>query len=238
MKIKNKSKYYYLGLLIIFLVNNCLAEDVGTAFSYQGELLDNSSPANNEYDIMFKAYFFEEDGEADPVTPAFLNVTVSNGRFTIPEVDFGTDLFYQKAVFLEVNVRKSSEGGDYTALSPRQRLSVAPFAVQSAFSTQAEFASNATNSTTANTATVANSLAAGSANMGDVLQFDGQAWNPAAVANNISTPWSSSNGDIYFNSGDVGVGLSNPVTRLHVDSNNGFELSRFDGGNQMYKSYY
>ena len=38
------------------------AELVGSGFSYQGELLDNGSPANTQYDIKFIAYDALVDG--------------------------------------------------------------------------------------------------------------------------------------------------------------------------------
>lgn len=210
------------------------AELVGSGFSYQGELLDNGSPANTQYDIMFVAYDSLVDGNPVPVTPEFLNVEVINGLFNIENVDFGDATYEGKEIFLEVNVRKSSDGGAYSALTPRQRIGATPYSVQSEFSKQADFAQAATNATNAETA---NKLSAGSASNGDILQFGATGWGPVPFSSINQSPWTLANNNISYTDGNVGVGTSNPGVALHVKSTDS-EVTRFSGGDQTITSYY
>lgn len=215
------------------------ADLVGSGFSYQGELLDNGSPANTEYDLMFVAYDSLTDGNTVSVlTPEFLNVLVTNGLFNLENIDFGDTTYEGKEVFLEVSVRKSADGGDYTALEPRQRIGATPYSVQSEYSIQAEAALSADSATQADSALIADELAAGSAVSGDVLQFGATGWGPVSADSLGSGLWNENNGNVYYSSGNVGIGILSPQTPLHVDSNGAAELSRFDGGNQMYNSYF
>ena len=48
-----KSVVWFMGLLVLF---NVQAQTSTSAFNYQGELLDNGSPANGLYDINFTAF--------------------------------------------------------------------------------------------------------------------------------------------------------------------------------------
>src|SRR5436189_6023085 len=90
----------------------------GTAFTYQGRLNNNASPANGTYDFRFRL-------AADPLGNVFLGspyvtngIGVSNGLFTSP-VDFGPGMFTGSNYWLEVGVRTNGAGG-YTTLIPLQ----------------------------------------------------------------------------------------------------------------------
>ena len=103
---------------------------LGTAFTYQGHLLDNSAPANGTYDFLFRLY----DG-ADPTTAtqvgadvAVEDVTVSNGLFTV-SLDFGAAPFNGQALWLQVSVRPGASADPHTALSPTTALNAAPYAL-------------------------------------------------------------------------------------------------------------
>ena len=98
---------------------------VGTAFTYQGRLTDDGSPANGPYDFEFKLY----DGSGTQVgsTVTVDDKDVADGLFTV-ELDFGSDIFTGDARYLEISVRPGS-GGAYTTLLPRQTLTPAPYAL-------------------------------------------------------------------------------------------------------------
>src|ERR1035438_2976411 len=64
----------------------------GTAFTYQGQLNDNGTPANGTYDLSFGLFNVGTGGS--PVVAPFTNsgVAVNNGQFTVV-LDFGSGLF-------------------------------------------------------------------------------------------------------------------------------------------------
>ncbi len=100
-----------------------------TAFSYQGKLTDNGSPANGQYDFQFKLFDTAtvgagtQQGSTFPVS----NLMVTEGTFTV-QLDFGAAVFSGPARFLEIAVKKISDP-NFTALSPRQQVAASPYAI-------------------------------------------------------------------------------------------------------------
>lgn len=177
-----------------------------SSFSYQGELIDNGTPANDTYDFSIQMV----DGNSADVGTAseHLGVMVDNGLFNL-NVDLGLSYFdgYED-YFFEVSVRKTSVGGAYTVLSPLQGLQAVPLATN---------------------------LVNGSATAGQVLTFNGFQWNPQDPAGGSSSPWTVVGSEInYMN--NVGIGIANPATRLHVVSTNQ-NTAQFSGGSNMYVSF-
>lgn len=114
-----------------------------SAFTYQGELSDGGTPANGVYDLQFALYDYL--GAAVGTELCVDNVTVVNGRFTVL-LDFGAVYGVQQR-WLEIRVRPDGglgcgAGGGYTTLSPRQQLTVTPFAQRAAEATTADNALN------------------------------------------------------------------------------------------------
>jgi len=101
----------------------------GSAFTYQGNLQADGAPANGQFEMRFTLH----DGPtsstvvAGPVTVA--PVEVSNGLFTV-QLDFGSGVFNGAARWLEIGVRRYGETNSYAALSPRQQLTAAPYAIR------------------------------------------------------------------------------------------------------------
>ena len=104
---------------------------VGTGFTYQGRLTDGGSPANGAYDLQFSLYNAATGGTQLGTTVAKEDVAVSDGLFAVV-LDFGTGVFNGEGRWLKIGVRPGSETGPfpaYTALSPRQELTPAPYAL-------------------------------------------------------------------------------------------------------------
>lgn len=100
---------------------------VTTAFTYQGELERNDVAADGNFDFRFQLYDMA-DGGIPLVSPAdSANVLVTAGLFTA-EVDFGFNVFGMTDLWLEVQVRDTNDGGGYTSLLPRQKITPAPIA--------------------------------------------------------------------------------------------------------------
>jgi hypothetical protein len=100
---------------------------IGTGFTYQGYLDNNGSAANGSYDLEFRLYDAAAGGLQVGNTVVLNNVLVQNGLFTV-KLDFGAVTFGQNARWLAISVRPSG-GSTFTALSPRQELTPAPYAL-------------------------------------------------------------------------------------------------------------
>ncbi len=166
-------------MTVILSINNACAAPVGSSFSYQGQLLDNNNLANGNYDIIIEAYSTKVGNGNLGVSQTFNAVTVSEGIFNIPQVDFGDAIYTGDEIWLNIQVRKTGNP-TYITLSPRQRLNAVPYAVQTEF------------------------LAPNGANTNDFLQFDGSNWVGGAL--NIPMPWDVNGSDISYSAGKVGIG--------------------------------
>ena len=102
------------------------AAQVGTAFTYQGQLSNGGTPQNGPCDFRFKLFDAATSGAQVGATQTLTGVPVSNGLFTV-SIDFGS-AFVGFGRWLETGVACPS-GGSITTLSPRQAMSPAPNAI-------------------------------------------------------------------------------------------------------------
>jgi len=128
-----KNKLFALTTLLILLSIPNQGAPLGTAFTYQGRLTDNSSAANGTYDLRVTLYHAVTNGTG--VSGPFTNagVVVSNGLFTVA-LDFGLTVFDGSEGWLEIGVRTNGSRGDFTTLSPRQPLTPIPYALHASAS--------------------------------------------------------------------------------------------------------
>jgi len=126
-----------LGVVIVGIALGQLpakAAVVGTAFTYQGQLKVSSVPANVPHDLRFT--LTNDAGVTVPGTVPICkdNVPCTNGLFTV-ELDFGAQ-YSGDARELKIEVRPAGGVGDcavggYTTLTPRQKLTLTPYAGRS-----------------------------------------------------------------------------------------------------------
>jgi hypothetical protein len=127
-----KFKSLHLCLLLLAALNSLTwAAPMEPAITYQGRLTDGDGLANGTYDLRFSLYTVETEGS--PIEPILTtnDLAVTAGLFTVT-LDFSKDdvcPFDGKAYWLEIAVRTSDSGGDFTPLSPRQPLTPAPYAL-------------------------------------------------------------------------------------------------------------
>ena len=126
--------------IILLLFINGIAMAQATAFTYQGKLADNGTPASGNYDLMFKLYDTATVGSGvqQGATLSVTNVAVSGGVFTV-QLDFGAcpSCFNGAARFLEISVKPTS-GSTFTTLSPRQAVTANPYAIRSVSAASAD----------------------------------------------------------------------------------------------------
>ncbi|MBK9387615.1 MAG: hypothetical protein IPN34_22605 [Planctomycetes bacterium] len=102
-----------------------------TAISYQGRLQIAGQPVNGSADLRFSLFTNQVLPGQVGSTLTFTNQTVVDGLVAL-ELDFGADAWTSGLVserFLQVEVRTPAGAGSYVALSPRQRVTAAPFSI-------------------------------------------------------------------------------------------------------------
>ena len=126
--------------LVLVSGSAAVAQGPGTAFTFQGKLGDSTSPVNAALDMQFKLFDTADPATSNQIgTTITLNnplVQVTNGVFTV-QLDFGAAALPGADRFLEIGIRKSSSD-PYTTLSPRSKITSAPYSVRSLNATRAD----------------------------------------------------------------------------------------------------
>ena len=116
-------------VLVVCQVGLSAAEPMGTAFTYQGRLIDANSAADGLYDFQFKLYDANNGGSqlSDVNIP---DVDVIDGYFTV-ELDYGSSVFDGNALWFQIGVRPRdlSDTNVYATLSPRREITPTPYAL-------------------------------------------------------------------------------------------------------------
>lgn len=127
MKTKQFTSSLILALFSALFAQLPIAHAQGTAFTYQGQLANNGSPANGTYDLSFTLFTTNSSGVAiaGPVTNSA--IAVSNGLFTVT-IDFGLGACTGGSNWMEIAV-STNEANSFTTLAPRQQLTPVPYAI-------------------------------------------------------------------------------------------------------------
>jgi hypothetical protein len=105
---------------------------VGSGFTYQGQLKSSNNPVNGTCDFQFSLYDAVSGGAQVGTTQTIPAVSVVNGVFTVvlnSSGEFGPTAFTGDERYLAIAVRCPAGSGSFTALTPRQTLSAAPYAL-------------------------------------------------------------------------------------------------------------
>ena len=140
------SRLLLCGAALLVLIGSAsLALGQTSSFTYQGRLADGGSPATGNYDFQFALWDSASGGAQIGSTLTLSTVAVSNAVFSV-SLDFGASSFNGANRFLEIGAR-SSGGGSFTVLSPRQQVTATPYAIRSVNAATADTATTATNAT-------------------------------------------------------------------------------------------
>ncbi len=119
----------WLALLVLSTLNSQLSTVFaqGTAFTYQGQLQNNGSPASGTYNLTFS--LFDTNASGVPIAGPVTNnaVMATNGLFTVL-IDFGPGVFTGATNWLEIAVETNGVNA-FTTLTPRQQLTPVPYAI-------------------------------------------------------------------------------------------------------------
>lgn len=147
-------KIKIISLLILCGIGFNLSAQVDHSFTYQGELLDSGSPASGTFDITIMAFADANASGSSLASSVHTGVSVESGLFTIEAVNLGSLIYDGLDVWLQIQVKETSEQG-FTVLAPLQKMHSVPYA---------------------------NTLVDNGATEGQVLTFnDSAGWVPAAV---------------------------------------------------------
>lgn len=126
---------HWLVVGLAACAGQALAQPLGSAFSYQGQLSVAGNPASNATaDIRARVFDAASGGTQLGPTVQALGVALDGqGRFTIA-IDTGASVGNASARWVELEVRSPAGAGSYVVLAPRQRLLPTP---------NAQFASSA-----------------------------------------------------------------------------------------------
>lgn len=117
---------FLCGILFI----STLRADVGTAWTYQGELTKSDVLYTGTADFLFSLWTLETGGTSASETLTVTNVSVATGRFGT-RLDFGYDPFSSgQNLWLEIAVRTPGGAGLYSKLGNRQAITPAPYAIR------------------------------------------------------------------------------------------------------------
>jgi hypothetical protein len=123
-----------LALALLLMVSTATVSEaapMGTAFTYQGRLIDANEAADGLYDFQFKLYDAELGGnqKGDDVNKP--ETDVIDGYFTVMLDVNDPCAFDGEAGWLEIGVRPGdlNDTNAYTVLTPRQQLTPAPHAL-------------------------------------------------------------------------------------------------------------
>jgi len=113
----------------VYPANVSSAVPMGTAWTYQGRLMDANGPADGVFEFEFKLYDSPTGGNQLESTFSLCGIDVIDGYFTV-ELDFGSEVFDSNECWLEIGVRPGDSVEPFTTLSPRQRMAPTPYALQ------------------------------------------------------------------------------------------------------------
>ncbi len=133
-------------LAMALTIQTILVQAQSTEFTYQGKLTDAGAAANGQYDLQFRLFDAETGGTEVSGPPwAVENVQVTAGIFTVT-IDFGQSYPLTGSRWLQIEVRPGESTGAYISLTPRQKITAAPYAVTALTASLAETANMANDS--------------------------------------------------------------------------------------------
>ncbi len=234
---KSTKQYVYVLASLIFFACGMIAAagSMGTAFTYQGRLLNDNEPADGLYDIQFTLYDDPNGLPENQIGSTQLtdDIDVADGYF-IAHLDFGDDIFDGNARWLQIAVRpgESIEPNDFNALNPLQPIIPSPYALHAqTVSVPLELSFDAPMGTAV--------MGVGSTGQGAAFGASSRDGDIAVLGKNSTAVWGISpagfagffDGKGYF-SGDVGIGTDTPSEKLTVSMGTGHgDIASFWSGN-------
>lgn len=187
---------------VLYLLSSTWSHAQSTAFTYQGDLKANGTPASGVHDFRFRLFDAVSGGAAVGSLVCADNVSVAEGKFSAA-IDFGQAFATTAGRFLEIEVRRDTglncgSASGFAVLTPRQRITAAPFA---------------THANTSGSAATAFSLSAPGGALANAVVVDGA----GLVGVGTSTPGAK----LHVSNGDLLAGAPGEEWIFHTRSSFG-----------------
>lgn len=131
-----KTRFIALLVIGILLAFAHSGDGQTTLITYQGSLNFSNQPATGTYDFEFRLYPSQFSGTQIGSTVSVNAVSVTNGQFVV-ELNFGQN--YTSDRFLDIQVRQTGTQ-TFTSLTPRQRVTSSPSAINALSAIEADIA--------------------------------------------------------------------------------------------------
>ncbi|MDZ7848051.1 MAG: hypothetical protein U5L96_15585 [Owenweeksia sp.] len=197
----------FVSILGIFCITVITAQAQSPGqFDYQAVLRDGSGNLmkNQTVDLRIGIYdgsSMEYEETHNVTTDQFGLVSLAIGQGTVSSGTFSSLDWANSQYEIKVEV---DDGSGYVSLG-QKALSSVPYALHAESAPAPSLAMD--NLTDVN---------AGSPSSNEVLKWDGSNWVPQADNAGGSSIWSTTSGDVYYNSGNVGIGNASPSSALHL----------------------
>ncbi len=142
MKNKLILQLIFIGLIFVGVTASTTFAQT-TAFTYQGKLTNNGTPATGTYEMRFT--LFDMPGGFEFGTPKIIsNIVATNGVFTVV-IPIGDWSFDQSDRYMEIAVRPQGNVNPFTVLAPLQQITNSPKAIFANTAALAGFAASSGN---------------------------------------------------------------------------------------------
>jgi hypothetical protein len=188
---------------------------MATSFVYEGELLHGGTPFSGTVPLMeFRLYRSTDGSEQIGATLVAESMEVTDGRFAV-ELDFGGEAVAQEPLWLEVVLNGAP-------MAPRIRLLPIPILLLPTDGRSANQAASLVDSMPQPllpATSRSGSSVPPSARAHDSMRTPdqpGTAHSPIGGDEGQESGWQVNGSHLFYNGGNVGIGLSNPQQRLHI----------------------
>ena len=215
----------FVALLALSLT--AAAGPVGNAFTYQGRLDHNGTPASGSFDLKFELFDAAVNGNAIGVPVELPAQAITGGLFTT-ELDFGGPVVFDGTAYWLAVSAKTAGVEDYIPVPGRTAIRPTPYALH-ALSAAAVKDGAVTSSSLADGAVTGAKIAPaavglaqmsvpGVPNAGQLLAFDGNdlSWVNPGGGGGGSGPWLLNGTNAFYSNGKVGIGTSIPAHSLSI----------------------
>ena len=194
-------------ILLAVLVLPVWTHAQGTAFSYQGHLLNQGVAPNGGYDFLFDLFDAEAAGVQVGPDVTINNAPVSDGQFNV-SLDFGPGAFAGGPRWLEISLRPTGVG-QFTKMAGRVALLPTPYAIFAGKAGSVADGSIGGNQLSPGAIDPTKLSVANAPTLGSVLKYDGAGFDWVDLS--AASVWALNGTSAYYTAGSVGIGTANPT---------------------------